>query len=339
LSEGLAMQTAELGCAFTTAVQLRDGGSIRIRAIRPDDKDRLLEHFSHLSERSAYQRFLGIKKTLTPEDLVHFTELDFVNAVGLVATLGEGDRERIVGVGRYFADAVGPAVPKSAEVAFAVEDGQQGRGIATQLLEQLIPFARSNGIEALEADVLRDNIHMLHVFSRMGFAVSDGSHGVVRLSLPIPAHEAHAGSPRERAPYCFLSFRASDAMTRDVVTVRPETPLSEVENLFERHAFNGVPVLDEAGVLVGVLTKLDMLRAFAFNPRSIVPHYEEILRLPAQRAMTRDPHTVDPDMPLTRVLEELLRTRYKSLPVVRDGHLEGIVSREDVLAALRRAAA
>jgi hypothetical protein len=85
------MQTAELGCGFTTAVQLRDGGSIRIRAIRADDKARLLEHFSHLSERSAYQRFLGIKKTLTPEDLVHFTELDFVNAVGLVATLGHRD--------------------------------------------------------------------------------------------------------------------------------------------------------------------------------------------------------------------------------------------------------
>ena len=334
----MASSPAEAG-RYAADAQLRDGRRIRIRAIRPDDKQRLLGHFSRLSTESVYQRFFGVKKTLTPEDLVHFTELDFVDAVGLVATLGEGDQERIVGVGRYFVDPAGPGAPRRAEVAFAVEDAQQGRGIATQLLRQLIPFARRNGIVALEGDVLGDNIHMLHVFSRMGFAVSGSSHGVVSLSLSIAAHDMRLAAPRERAAYGFLSCRVSDAMTRDVVTVRPETPLSEVEALFERHAFNGVPVVDEAGVLVGLLTKLDMLRAFAFTPRSIVPHYEEILRWPAQRAMTRDPHTVDPDMPLTRVLEELLRTRYKSLPVVRDGHLEGIVSREDVLAALRRAAA
>lgn len=139
--------------------------------------------------------------------------------------------------------------------------------------------------------------------------------------------------------YEFLSRRVSDAMTREVVTVDPETPLRDVEALFERHGFNGVPVVDGSGALLGFLTKLDMLRAFAFSTLSIVPHYEEILGLPAQRVMTRSPQTVDPEMPLTRVLEELVRTRYKSLPVVQDGHLEGIVSREDVLAALRRAAA
>lgn len=138
--------------------------------------------------------------------------------------------------------------------------------------------------------------------------------------------------------YEFLNYRVSDVMTREVITVGPETPLADVEAIFERHGFNGVPVVDDAGALLGVLTKLDMLRAFAFTPLSIVPHYEEILRLPAQRVMTRNPQTVDPQMPLTRVLEELVRTRYKSLPVVRDGHLEGIVSREDVLGALRRAA-
>lgn len=126
-------------------------------------------------------------------------------------------------------------------------------------------------------------------------------------------------------------------MTRDVVTVRPETPLAEVEAIFERHNFNVVPVTDGAGCLLGFLTKLDLLQAFAFTPRSIVPHYEAILRLPAERVMTRDPHTVDPEMPLTRVLEELVRTRYKSFPVIEHGRLVGIVSREDVLAELRSA--
>lgn len=99
---------AVLGRAFSTFVPLRDGSAIRIRAIRPDDKQRLLGHFSRLSEQSVYQRFFGVKKSLTPEDLVLFTELDFVDAVGLVATLGEAEQERIVGVGRYFVDPAGP---------------------------------------------------------------------------------------------------------------------------------------------------------------------------------------------------------------------------------------
>jgi GNAT superfamily N-acetyltransferase len=176
---------ATLGRDFTALVALRDGSAVRVRAIRSDDRQRLLGHFSRLSERSVYQRFFGVKTSLTPDDLIHFTELDFVNAVGLVATLGEGEQERIVGVGRYFVDPAGPGVPRRAEVAFAVEDAQQGRGIATRLLELLVPFARQSGIVALEGDVLSDNVHMLHVFSRMGFKVLDSRHGVVRLSLPI----------------------------------------------------------------------------------------------------------------------------------------------------------
>jgi GNAT superfamily N-acetyltransferase len=171
-------------------VSLRDGSAIRIRAIRPDDKLRLLGHFSRLSTQSVYQRFLGIKMALTPEDLAHFTELDFVEAVGLVATLGQGDQERIVGVGRYFADPAAPGVARRAEMAFAVEDAHQGRGIATRLLEQLLPFARHGGVAVLEADVLADNIHMLHVFQRMGFRTSSSSCGVTRLSLRLdPADE------------------------------------------------------------------------------------------------------------------------------------------------------
>jgi CBS domain-containing protein len=139
--------------------------------------------------------------------------------------------------------------------------------------------------------------------------------------------------------YAFLSRLVKDVMTRDVVTVTPKAPLREVELLFETHGFNGVPVVDGAGRLLGMVTKFDTLRAFQFVPASIVPRYEELLRLPAERVMTRNPQSVDPEMPLTRVLETLIRTRYKSLPVVRDGKLEGIVSRKDVLGALRRSAA
>ncbi len=323
-------------CSFETVVSLRDGGLIRIRAIRPDDKERLLDHFLHLSPASVYQRFFSVKKTLTPEELKRFTELDFENEVGLAATTGEGPAERFIGVGRYIVIADGGAAPRRAEVAFAVADQQQGRGIATQLLAQLVPFARRNGITALEAEVLGDNIHMLHVFMRMGFTARhprDGSS--VQLRLPIL--QVETARPK-RPQYGFLGCRVADAMTRDVVTIAPETELGEVEAVFERHHFNGLPVVQADGSLLGFLTKLDLLRAFAFSSHTIVPHYEEISHLTAEQVMNRKPATVTPDLPLTRVLEQLVATKYKSLPVVENDRLVGIVSREDVLAALRRTA-
>jgi CBS domain-containing protein len=145
--------------------------------------------------------------------------------------------------------------------------------------------------------------------------------------------------PEALPSYGFLDRLVKDVMTRDVVTVSARTPLREVELSFEKHGFNGVPVVASGGVLLGMLTKFDTLRAFKLSPASIVPRYAEILGLPAERVMTRNPQTVDPEMPLTRVLEMLIRTRYKSLPVVEGGKLAGIVSRKDILAELRRSAA
>src|SRR5262249_3617466 len=91
---------------------LRDGGSIHIRAIRADAKARLLEHFRHLSQDSIYHRFFGLKHSLTDQDLMRFTEVDFINHVALVATLIEDGAERFIGVGRYVSSG-----PERAEVA------------------------------------------------------------------------------------------------------------------------------------------------------------------------------------------------------------------------------
>lgn len=142
-----------------------DGTPIRIRAIRPDDKERLLEHFHGLSGKSVYFRFMGIRRDLSKHDLKLLTELDFKTHVGLVATLSENGRERFIGVGRYICgkDAT------RAEVAFAILDGFQGRGIGTLLLDHLSRIAVANGVVQFEADVLGDNRQMLEVFAHSGF--------------------------------------------------------------------------------------------------------------------------------------------------------------------------
>jgi acetyl coenzyme A synthetase (ADP forming)-like protein len=150
---------------------LRDGGSIHIRAIRSDDKRRLVELFNRLSPRSVYFRFFQAKSRLTDEELRYFTELDFVRNVALVATLQEDGDERVIAVGRYMHAGAGEAPDWCAEVAFAVADDHQGRGIGTLLLEHLATIARTHGITQFEADVLGENNRMLRVFETSGFRI------------------------------------------------------------------------------------------------------------------------------------------------------------------------
>ncbi|GIW44745.1 MAG: hypothetical protein KatS3mg077_2027 [Candidatus Binatia bacterium] len=184
---------------YDTTVVLRDGTSIRIRAIRPDDKQRLLDHFQSLSERSVYFRFFSAKKRLTDEELVRFTEPDFVTHVALVATLLIEGEEKIIGVGRFIVPPGGD--PHRAEVAFAVSDAYQGRGIGTALLEHLALIARELGVTEFEANVLGENNQMLEVFARSGFRVARTVEGgIVHVSFPTAetTESRAAAETRER---------------------------------------------------------------------------------------------------------------------------------------------
>ena len=137
--------------------------------------------------------------------------------------------------------------------------------------------------------------------------------------------------------YEFLEYRVDDVMTRDPVTIGPDTTVGELQDLFESRDFNGVPVVDESGRLVGWATKLDLLSAFRFDDSRLFPPYAEIMQTPVANVMRREVQTVTPLAPLTRVLEKMIETRSKSFPVVDDGLLVGVVAREDLLAGLRRA--
>jgi acetyl coenzyme A synthetase (ADP forming)-like protein len=172
-------------------VLLRDGSSLHVRAIAPDDKERLRDHFHRLGPESVRQRFFGMKKELTPEDLRYFTELDFEEHVGLVGTHTGPGGEQFVVVGRYFRlDPADDGIAR-AEFALAVADEWQGRGAGTVMLEQLAQLASQAGIERFEADVLAGNVHMLELLSHIGFEVAETSRGgVVRAWFPVRLTEA-----------------------------------------------------------------------------------------------------------------------------------------------------
>lgn len=137
--------------------------------------------------------------------------------------------------------------------------------------------------------------------------------------------------------YEFLDYQAQDVMTRDPVTIAPEARLADLEAIFEKHDFNSLPVVDAAGRIQGIVTKLDLLRAFEFDDEHIFPPYEEIMGRPVSSVMSREVRYVFPRTPLARVLTRLLDTGCKSLPVLDDEQLVGMVAREDVMRGLRRA--
>lgn len=136
--------------------------------------------------------------------------------------------------------------------------------------------------------------------------------------------------------YEFLDYLVCDAMTRDPVTVSPGTSLADVEALLEKHGWNALPVV-EGGRLVGLVTSLDLLKAFRFTRDRLFPPYPQIMSGSVAGVMRHEVETLAPRTPLPRALEKMVRTRNKSLPVVEDDQVVGILTRDDVMRALRRA--
>lgn len=161
---------------------LRDGSVVHMRPIRPDDEDRLRAFHSQLSPETIYYRFFAPYPELTDKDVRRFTHVDYVDRVGLVATVaGE-----IVGVGRY--DRVSPT---DAEIAFTVRDDYQGRGLGSVLLEHLAVAARERGLRRFVADVLPQNRRMTATFSHAGYHVAQElEDGVVKLAFEIEPTES-----------------------------------------------------------------------------------------------------------------------------------------------------
>jgi RimJ/RimL family protein N-acetyltransferase len=155
-----------------------------VRPIEPDDKGALAAAFERLSPQSRYRRFLTPQERLSDADLRYLTEVDHHDHEALVAfdpRTAEG-----VGVARYVRD---PERPDSAEVAVAVADEWQGRGVGTELLHRLADRAREEGIARFTALVLAENEAVRHLLDDLGAVrVVDAAQGCVELAVDLPEH-------------------------------------------------------------------------------------------------------------------------------------------------------
>lgn len=142
-------------------ITLKDGFSARLRPIRPDDEPRLVDLYERLSRHTAYQRFFTVLRRLPPDWYHFFANVDYVRRLALVAERETVAGVQLIGVGRYE-----PAEEQdTAEVAFVVEDGWQGRGLGRILLDAVLGAAEARGIHRFSAYVQADNHRMLRLLA------------------------------------------------------------------------------------------------------------------------------------------------------------------------------
>ena len=124
-------------------------------------------------------------------------------------------------------------------------------------------------------------------------------------------------------------------MTKLALTVSRQLSLRELEHLFETYDFNGFPVVEDHH-LIGIVTKFDFLKNFVFTPSTVFPHYDALMKRTVEEIMVKKVCTVHSTTPLTRVLQLMVESRDKSLPVVDEkNRLVGVISRGDIVRALQ----
>lgn len=161
-SEPPTPQPGEIPREFDRQVVLKDGAHVWIRAIRPDDEPRLVDLYGRLSHHTAYQRFFTVMKRLPPDWAHFFANVDYRKRLAIVAEREHEGRLELIGVGRYE-----PADEEdTAEVAFVVQDGWQGRGLGAILLDDITRAGEARGIRRFRAYVLADNHRMLELLTR-----------------------------------------------------------------------------------------------------------------------------------------------------------------------------
>ena len=164
---------------------LKDSNEVTIRAMRPDDKERLVKAFLHLQPQTIRTRFFYPKKVLSDDDLRWLDDSSHGNHVGLVATVPSGCEELIIGEGSY------AVLGRTAEVGFTVAEAWQGRGVATRLLQHLAGIARDHGVAEFEAYVLQENARMLAVFRGSGLPMAIRyAEGVLHVTLVLDSPAA-----------------------------------------------------------------------------------------------------------------------------------------------------
>ncbi len=155
----------------------RDGLEILLRPAKISDEPLMKDFWYSLSDKSNYRRFIMLRRRLPHEVLQKFVAIDYTREMVILAVIREGEKETVVGVGQYVMDD-----DHYAEIALAVRDEYQGRGIGTELLGYLILIGKRQGLLGFTADILGENLPVMKLLEKSGLDFSKQmSEGVCRM--------------------------------------------------------------------------------------------------------------------------------------------------------------
>lgn len=160
----------------------RTGLSVLLRPVKISDEPLLKDFFYSLSQRSMQRRFMSERWDMPHERLQDFVVIDYTKEMVILAVVGDIDHERVVGMGQYAINETS----HTAEVAFAVLDEFQNKGIGWELINLLTYLAKREGLLGFTAEVLVENRPMLHLLEKMGFDMerrNDGGVWELRMSF------------------------------------------------------------------------------------------------------------------------------------------------------------
>ncbi|MDO8635346.1 MAG: GNAT family N-acetyltransferase [Dehalococcoidia bacterium] len=289
---------------YETEAVLRDGSSIRLRPIMKDDTEQWLAFLSRLSTHTKYLRFHHVLKQMVLEDAVRFCMVDYTNTFALVAEVMKEQRKEIVAIGRYY------RLPnkRSAEVAFAIEDAYQGKGIGTKLMESLANIARDNGITTFEADVLAGNEDMMNVFRDYGFHVtSELESGVYHVIFPIA--------------------RTATVMKKEEERERIAT-IASLNSILRPKSVAIIGAARHPGTIGHLLLQCILQNGFSGTVYPVNPNAESVMAVKAYPSILDVPGTVDlaiiavPASAVAKVADECGRKGVRAVVVISDGFKE-----------------
>ena len=154
--------------ALETFRATKTGLQIFLRSVKITDEPLLKDFFYSLSDRSLHRRFMSWRTDIPHERLQDFVIIDYTKEISILAIIGSKENEIIVGLGQYGIDEA----THTAEVAVAVRDDYQKRGVGTELLSYLTYLAKREGLLGFTAEVLVENTAMLQVFEKGGFDIT-----------------------------------------------------------------------------------------------------------------------------------------------------------------------
>ena len=230
--------------------RLRDGSSVLIRPIEPEDRELLRSGFNDLSERSRYLRFQSPLTELSEGQLSYLTVVDHHDHEALLAI--DSERDDAVGVARFV--RVNDDV---AECAIVVADDWQNRGLGSELLERLVERAHEERIERFTALVLADNSDALRLLERLGDTVRHGTGSQIELEIELPARQESSAHLRlilaAAARGLLVPATSMWRQVADFVHRRGRAgTVSEPANVIVAHAFvsgDDAPALEVAAAL------------------------------------------------------------------------------------------